>query len=323
MDPARVWFTSGGTEANNTAVLGGPRAPGGTVLVGSTEHESVLRAADLLTRQGRNVTHLPPRDDGSIDPDAVMSALDEDVVLVSVMAANNETGAISKTAEIAAICRDRGVPIHTDAVQTAAYDHVSPDVLGVDFVTVSAHKLGGPVGIGALLLGSKADCVPMVVGGRQERGRRAGTENVAAIVGFAEAVRLAVDSMASEKSRIEHLRLRLADGLAAGLGDAVHFTTVAERSAPHILHCTFPDRNGMHTDGEMLLLRLDMEGVQASSGSACTSGALEPSHVLLATGRTRQEASTALRLSLGRTTTVEEIDRAVPIIAKTVRHVTA
>jgi cysteine desulfurase len=213
--------------------------------------------------------------------------------------------------------------MHVDAVQSCAYESISPGHLGVDLVTVSAHKIGGPAGVGALLVAPGVEVEPLIVGGGQERGRRAGTENVATIVGFAEALRLAAKSREREATRIAALRNHMARRLAEELGDRISITTPLDRSAPHILHCTFPGTAGRRTDGEMLLLGLDLAGVQASAGSACSSGAVEPSHVLLAMGMTRSRAASALRLSLGRTTTADEIERAVPAIVRTVRRVTA
>ena len=322
MDAAGVWFTGGGTEANNTAVRGVAARRTGPVVTGATEHESVLRAVDRLREEGRGTVTLPPGSDGVVNAEAVVAVLDRSPALVTLMRVNNETGAVTELRGISTECRERGVPVHTDAVQAAAWERVSPEALGVDLVTVSGHKLGGPVGVGALLVRPGTDCEPLLVGGSQEQGRRAGTENVAAIVGFARAVQLCASTASEEKSRLRTLKLQLSDGLRKALGDAIAFTTPIH-AAPHILHCTFPERDGKRVDGEMLILRLDMDGVQASAGSACSSGTMEPSHVLLAMGYSRREASSALRLSLGRTTTARDIERAIPVIANAVRQVTA
>jgi cysteine desulfurase len=323
LDPGQVWFTSGGTEANNTAIRGVAARRRGAVVTGAAEHESVLRSVERLAGEGRDTVLVPPGADGSVDPEEVLGALTGEVALVSLMRANNEVGTLTAVREIAAACRERGVPMHVDAVQSCAYESISPGHLGVDLVTVSAHKIGGPAGVGALLVAPGVEVEPLIVGGGQERGRRAGTENVATIVGFAEALRLAAKSREREATRIAALRNHMARRLAEELGDRISITTPLDRSAPHILHCTFPGTAGRRTDGEMLLLGLDLAGVQASAGSACSSGAVEPSHVLLAMGMTRSRAASALRLSLGRTTTADEIERAVPAIVRTVRRVTA
>lgn len=326
--PAEIVFTSGGTEANNAALRGvltgeALRETGRPGLVTSaTEHEAVLRPAQRLKEEGHPVTTLPPDAHGAVTPDQVEEALTDETGLVSVMWVNNEVGTVSPVPEIAERCRARAALLHTDAVQAAGVLSVDLDALGADLLTISGHKLGGPKGIGALAVRAGTPLSGFIVGGGQERGRRGGTENVASVVGFAEALRLAESSREEEAVRLAALRNRLAGRLREAVGEALRFNTPLRqdgaRAAPHILNVSVRSNSGAALDGEMLLLSLDMAGVQVSAGSACTSGALEPSHVLLAMGVPRETAAATVRFSLGRGVTEADVDRAAAAFITTV-----
>ena len=308
---AEVTFTGGGTESDNAAILGvmlANRSRGDHFITTSIEHEAVTGTAQFLTTLGFRVTLLPVDEFGLVSPQSVAAALTDKTVLVSVMHANNEVGTIQPVREIADIVHQRGTYLHTDAVQTFGQLPVSIDALGADLLTVSAHKIYGPKGAGALYVRGGIAIEPLLHGGGQERSRRAGTENVAAIAGFAEAVRLLLPERAAEAVRLTALR--------------DHFWSELSRSVPGIVLNGHPESrlpNNLNVslpglDAETLLLSLDRAGVSASSGSACTSGSIEPSHVLTAMGLSDARLKSALRLTLGRGTTREEVDRAVEIL---------
>jgi cysteine desulfurase len=244
---------------------------------------------------------------GLVDPDAVRAAIRHDTVLISIMHSNNEIGTLGPIAEIGAIARERGILFHTDATQSAGIIPVDVQGLNVDLLSLSAHKRYGPKGVGALYLRLGAKVEPLLHGGSQERGRRGGTENVPAIVGFGEAARLALEEMAEEAARIRALRDRLAAGLAALSGARLNGHPTA--ALPGIVNVSFAD-----ADSESLLLGLDLEGIAASSGSACTSGSLEPSHVIAALGLPAELAGGTLRFSLGRWTTGEDVERVLEVL---------
>ena len=307
-EPGEVVFTSGGTEADNLAlrgVLTGParRETGRDGLVTSAvEHHAVLRTAQSLAGDGHEVTVLAPDADGRLAPDAVRQSVTGRTGLVSAMWVNNETGAVSDVAALAEAARSGGARFHTDAVQAAGLLALGVDALGVDLLSLSAHKVGGPQGVGALYVRSGTPFSPLQTGGSQERGRRGGTENVAGVVGFAAALAEAEAERAETAARLAALRDGLLERLAAAFGDRLVVNTPQD-AAPHIVNVSFRPGPGGPLDGEMLLASLDLEGVAASAGSACASGALEPSHVLLALGLDRATAGATVRLSLGRTTT--------------------
>ena len=317
-ESGEIVFTSGGTESNNMA-LG---AASGGVLTCAAEHESVLRFGEALQSFGKTVRVLKPGRFGAVSMENIARALDSEVgsgvTLVSIMHANNETGALSPVREIAEICRVRGLTFHCDAVQTVGYAMI-PEA---DMITLSGHKFYGPKGVGALFVRAGIDVGPVLRGGRQERGRRAGTENVAAIAGLAKALELAFDEGASRKRHAEAMRDRLRKGIQAVAGARAHIVTPSEpdEAAPHILGVVVPPVNGHPVDGEMLLLNMDMENICVSAGSACTSGALEPSHVLMAMGLDRDTAAAFLRFSVGRNTTDEEVDLAVEAFDRVLRR---
>jgi cysteine desulfurase len=314
-EPGEIVFTSGGTEADNAAlrgVLTSPDRRGPGLVTSAVEHEAVLQPAHALDAEGHPVTVLVPQSSGAVTAEQVEAAITDDTGLVSLMFVNNELGTLNPVREIAAICRERGVPFHTDAVQAAGLYPLDVNDLGVDLLSLSAHKVYGPKGAGVLYVRSGTPFEPLMRGGSQERKRRGGTENVAAVVGLAEALERAQQSAEAEHTRLRALRDRLAAAIREPFGDAVRFNTPLGsddvETAPHILNVSFPPMNGRAVDGEMLLLGLDLAGIHASSGSACTSGAVEPSHVLRALGVPRETANATVRLSLGRSTTEADVD---------------
>lgn len=312
--PSEVVLTSGATEADNWAVVGvalAHEAKGRHLVVSSVEHRAVLEPARWLASRGWEVTFLPVDRHGRVDPDDVRRALRDDTVLVSVMHANNEVGTVQPVAEVARVARERGVLVHTDATQTLGALPVRVDELGVDLLSASAHKRYGPKGVGLLYVRRGVRVEPLLRGGSHERGRRAGTENVPAIVGFGKAVELALADREAEQARVRALRDRLVCGLLE-LEGAVLTGHPSERLANNA-HLCFED-----VESESLLLALDLRGVAASSGSACTAGSLEPSHVLRAMGVPRELAAGALRLTLGRWTTQAEVDAAVELVREAV-----
>lgn len=311
-----VTFTSGGTESDNAALVGvllAHRARGDHLVTTQIEHEAVLDTARFLETLGFRVTFLPTDAFGRVSPESVADALTDKTTLVSVMHANNEVGTIQPMADIAAVCRARGVLLHSDAVQTLGQLPITVDSLGVDLLSVSGHKIGGPKGVGALFVRSGVPIEPFVRGGGQERGRRAGTENVAAVVGFAEAVRLLLPERDVLAARLSHLRDHLISSLFARLPGLVTLNGHPTDRLPNNVHVSLPG-----LDSETLLLRLDRAGISASSGSACTSGSLEPSHVLAAMGVPETHLKSGLRLTLGRETTDAESDRTVEVLAEIV-----
>ena len=306
-------FTSGATEANNIALLGRARAiarergqPGHLISMVS-EHHAVLDPLRQLQREGFRITLLSPEPDGLLDPKKLEAAITEDTQLVSVMLANNEIGVIQPLPEVAAICRDRGVTLHSDVAQ--AFGHIPFDSkgLGADFLSLSAHKLNGPKGVGALICNPGLTVEPLQWGGGQERGLRPGTLPVPLIIGFAKAAELARSDLASRRRRIERLRNRLWEGLKQGQPSLL-LNGHATARLPHNLNITIPGVSGSK------LHRALRSQVACSSGSACSRG--EPSHVLMALGRSRQEAEASLRLSLGRSTSDGDIDQAIQAINK-------
>ena len=319
-----IVFTGGGTEADNLAILGRWRAVGGAGEFGSVacsaiEHKAVLGAVRQAGREGASVVILGVDDRGEVDPSSVAEVLSTRPAVVSVMWGNNEVGTIQPVAEIAALCRAAGVAFHTDAVQAFGRTKVRVDEIECDLLSLSAHKIGGPTGIGALYVRTGVELDPLTFGGGQERGYRPGTENVAAAVGFAVAAELAERERTSEAERLTGLRRRLETGLLDRVPGLIINGQGAPR-LPHVLSVSVPG-----VDPESLVLMLDLEGLAVSSGSACQSGAVEPSHVLVAMGRTGEEGT--VRLSLGRTTTereiVDAIERFVAVVDRARAHASA
>jgi cysteine desulfurase len=313
-------FTGGGTEADNLALLGVLAARGWSsrhLIVSAVEHHAVLRAADHLERLGVAVTRLPVDRDGLLDPDDVRRALRPDTALVSLMHANNETGVLFPIAEIARICRERGVPLHTDAVQSFGKIPLGVDSLGVDLLSVSGHKIHGPKGIGALYVRRGISVAPLIHGGGQERHRRAGTENVAGAVGLARAASLMQEELAGAADRVAGLRDRLESDLTASV-PGVRRNGHARRRLPHTSSLALDG-----VDAESLVVALDLEGIGVSSGAACSSGSVTPSHVLIAMGLPPDVAGASIRFSLSRWTSageIAEVVRAVPPIVERIRR---
>ena len=301
-----VIFTSGGTEGDNFALRGiaEPNADRGRHIITSTiEHDAVLRSAEALERDGFEVTRLRVDRFGLVDPAALSEALRPDTILVSIMHANNEVGTIEPIRELVAVTRERSdAYFHTDAVQSTGKIPVRVDELGVDLLSMSAHKLHGPKGVGCLIVRSGVRLEPQLHGGGHERNRRAGTENVAGIVGLAKAVGIASRDLTTNTAHLTALRDRLIEGVLDRIPGA-ELTGHPQQRLPH--HASFLFAG---VEGESLLLQLDMDGIAASSGSACTSGSLEASHVILALGYPRERALGSLRLSVGKGNTDADID---------------
>jgi len=306
-----IVFTGGGSESDNLALKGVALAtPGRRHLVTTMiEHSAVLGAArDLQEHWGMEVTYVPVDGRGIVDPAAVVAAVRPDTCLVSVMLANNEIGTVQPVAEIARACRARGVPVHTDAVQAAGSLDLNVDRLGVDLLSLSGHKVYAPKGVGVLYIRRDTRLVPLIHGGSQEGGRRAGTQNVAGIVGCGVALELVEQHRVATCARLTALRDRLIAGIEAAVPDAL-LNGDRHRRLPGNANFCFGD-----VQGETILLELEREDVYASSGSACHAGSQDPSHVLLAIGRSAELAHTAVRLTLGAPTTEAEIDRVLDLL---------
>jgi cysteine desulfurase len=303
-DPAEIVFTSGGTESSNAAIHSAlalqPQRR--RLVTTAVEHPATLRCCQQLQRQGREVTYLPVDADGRLDLGALEQALRPDTALVSVMWANNETGVIFPVEAIAAVCRARGVLFHTDAVQAAGKVSLDVRAAGPDYLSLSAHKIYAPKGVGLLYVRRGAPYHPFVVGGHQERGRRGGTENVAGIVGFGRAAELVRGTLATESARLRGLRDHLEEQILARIPQTRR-SGAPEPRLPNTSNLSFEP-----VEAEALLLLLDQAGICASSGSACATGSVEPSHVLRAMGFSLIRARSCLRFSLGRYTTPAEVD---------------
>ncbi|HXJ34225.1 MAG TPA: cysteine desulfurase family protein [Candidatus Eisenbacteria bacterium] len=316
-EPSEVIFTSGATEANNLALRGTLAASGRRGLVTTAiEHASVLETARELAAGGAPLAVVGVDAEGHVAVADVTAACTADTALVSVGLANGEVGSVAPVAAIAAGLAGRGLVVHTDAAQAAGRLPIDTGGLGVDLLSLSAHKLGGPTGVGALWARRGCALRAQSTGGSQERRRRAGTENVAGIVGFGVAAQLARAELAAAGSRMAALRDRLWEGLRAALPDIVRNGPAGEPRLPNTLNVTVP-----RCEGESLLVLLDLEGVAASLGSACAAGGAEPSHVLRAMGRSEAEARSGLRLSLGPATTDAEIDRVVAVVPRLVAQI--
>jgi cysteine desulfurase len=317
-DPSAVVFTAGGTEANNLALRGVADAARNDgrrrIVTTGIEHEAVLATLKALEREGWTVEVLPVGDRGVLSPSALEPRLGKDVALVSVMHANNEVGTVQPVADLAALAHEHGALFHTDAVQSVGKIPVSVARLGVDLLSLSGHKFAGPKGTGALWIRRGVRLVAQMTGGRQERNRRAGTENVPALIGLGVAARLAQTSLAASAASIGALRDRLESGILAAVPGAV-VNGDREARVPNTSNVSFEG-----IEAESLLIALDLEGVAVSTGSACSSGSLEPSHVLRAMGLPTARARNSLRFSLGSGTTAEEVDFVIgilpPLVAK-------
>jgi cysteine desulfurase len=315
-----ICFTGSGSEADNMAIQGAARAlrhKGNHIVTSAVEHPAVLNTCKFLEEEGFAASYVKPDREGLVRAEDVAQALRDDTILISVMHANNETGTINPISEIGRIARERSILFHTDAVQSSCKVPFTVDELGVDLLSLSAHKIHGPKGVGALYIREGAPLKPLIYGGHQEGSRRAGTENVAGIVGLAEAARLSWAGMKEETGRMKELR----DRLERGLRERIPHTQLNGHPTlrlPNTLNLSFP-----FVESESLLLELDLKGVAVSSGSACTAGTGEPSHVLLAMGIPHEICRGALRFSLGRENTEEEIDYVLEVLPEIVERIRA
>ncbi len=316
--PSEIIFTAGGTESDNLAVKGIYWARRDAdpnrrrIVTTAVEHHAVLDAVIWLAEhEGAEVTYLPTEPDGSVTPAALRDALDrhDDVALVSVMWANNEVGTIMPIEELAAVAAEFEVPMHSDAVQAVGQIPVRFADSGLSAMSVTAHKFGGPTGVGALMLRRDTDCVPLLHGGGQERDVRSGTADVAGVVAMAEAARIAVESLDVTAERLRGLRERLIAGVLGSIADTQVNGALGERRLPGNAHFTFRG-----CEGDSLLMLLDANGIECSTGSACTAGVARPSHVLLAMGADPVVARGSLRLSLGHTSTQSDVDAALRVL---------
>ena len=314
--PEEIYFTSCGSESDNWALRGvaeQKKDKGRHIITSAIEHHAILHTARYLEKQGFEVTYLPVDGQGRVDPAAVKAALRPDTILISIMTANNEIGTIEPIAEIGAIAREAGVIFHTDAVQAVGHIPVDVQAWKVDLLSLSGHKFRGPRGMGALYVRKGVRLPPLMFGGGQEKGRRAGTENVAGAVGLAAALREATDGLAAESARLSALR----DKLAAGLGRIPYSRLTGDpvNRLPGTASFVFEG-----VEGEALLLLLDARGICASSGSACSSASLDPSHVLLAIGLPHAIAHGSLRLTLGAENTEEDVAYLLQEVPRVVQY---
>jgi len=314
-DSEEIVFTSGGTEADNFALKGVAYANDGNrnhIITSSVEHHAVLETCKFLERQGFAVTYLPVDGHGLVAPDDVKKAFTGKTLLVSVMHANNEVGTVEPIAEIGKTAREAGICFHTDAVQTAGHIPVKVDDLGADMLAISAHKLGGPKGVGALYVRKGTRIVSFVHGGEQEKGRRASTENVPGIVGFGKAAEIAQRESDKQAKRLTVLRDRLTSGLTERI-DHIRLNGHPTRRLPNNVNMSVDG-----VEGEHMLLSLNARGICVSTGSACSASSSEPSHVLLALGLSREQARGSIRISLGKETTERDVDRVLAVLPEVV-----
>ena len=315
--PGEIYFTSGGSEADNWAIKGVARAlkkkGKNHIITSKFEHHAVLHTCESLEKEGFEITYLDVYENGIVRPADVAAAIRDTTALVSVMYANNEIGTIQPIAEIGAVCRERGVFFHTDAVQAAGYVKIDVTAQNIDLLSMTAHKLHGPKGIGLLYVRRGVPIETLIHGGAQERGKRAGTENVAGVVGLDAALQIAVDGMEARNKKLAALRDRLIDSLLQIERSRINGDRVSR--LPNNVNMCFEG-----IEGESLLLKLDFNGISASSGSACTSGSLDPSHVLLAIGLPHEIAHGSMRLSFSEETTEEDIDYIARVVPEVVTY---
>ncbi len=320
-NPSEIVFTAGGTEADNYAIKGiawANQKKGNHIITSQIEHHAVLHSCQFLEKHGFKVTYLKVDKYGLIDPIDVKKAITDQTILVTIMHANNEIGTIEPIKEIGKIVKEAGIYFHTDSVQTTGHIPIEVNDLGVDMLSISGHKLYGPKGVGALYLRKGTKIVNLIDGGAQEKNRRAGTENVAGMVGLGKAVELAEKRLAGgEEDKVVKLRDKLITGIMNQIGN-VRLNGHPTKRLPGNVNICFE-----FIEGESMLLNLDMKGVAASSGSACTSGSLEPSHVLLAIGLPPEIAHGSLRLTLGKDNTEEDIDYVIDILPKIIEKLRA
>jgi len=315
-----IIFTSGGTESDNSAIKGvayANRDRGNHIITTAIEHHAVLKTCQFLETEGFSVTYLPVDSYGTVAPEDVRKAITNKTILISVTQANNEVGTIEPIAEIGKIAREAGLYFHTDAVQTAGHIPINVDEFGVDLLSISAHKLYGPKGVGALYIRTGTKLLPFMHGGEQEGSRRASTENVPGIVGFGKAVELAQQEMNEEAERITSLRDKLINGLLERI-DHIRLNGHPKNRLPNNVNVSVA-----FVEGESMCLNLDFAGICAATGSACSSASEEPSHVLMALGVPPQEAHGSLRFSLGKWTTEEDIDKVIELLPQIVAKLRA
>ncbi len=319
-DPSEIVFTGCGTESDNTVLFGVAERyakKGDHIITTNVEHHAILHSCAALEKKGIKVTYLPVDKDGLVTPEQVRDAITDKTILVSVMFANNEVGTIMPIPEIAAVCHEKGVLFHTDAVQAAGHIPIDVKAMGIDMLSISGHKFHGPKGVGVLYERKGIRLPSYIIGGEQEKGRRAGTENVAGIVGLGEALELAVTNMSETSARMTRMRDRLIEGIEASIPE-VKLNGHRTKRLPNNVNFSIK-----YIEGESILLMLDMAGIAASSGSACTSGSLDPSHVLLALGLTHEVAHGSVRMTLGDDTTDEDIDYVLETLPKVAHRLRA
>lgn len=319
-DPSEIVFTGCGTESDNTVLFGVAERyakKGDHIITTNVEHHAILHSCAALEKKGIKVTYLPVDKDGLVTPEQVRDAITDKTILVSVMFANNEVGTIMPIPEIAAVCHEKGVLFHTDAVQAAGHIPIDVKAMGIDMLSISGHKFHGPKGVGVLYERKGIRLPSYIIGGEQEKGRRAGTENVAGIVGLGEALELAVTNMSETSARMTRMRDRLIEGIEASIPE-VKLNGHRAKRLPNNVNFSIK-----YIEGESILLMLDMAGIAASSGSACTSGSLDPSHVLLALGLTHEVAHGSVRMTLGDDTTDEDIDYVLETLPKVAHRLRA
>ena len=319
-DPSEIVFTGCGTESDNTVLFGVAERyakKGDHIITTNVEHHAILHSCAALEKKGIKVTYLPVDKDGLVTPEQVRDAITDKTILVSVMFANNEVGTIMPIPEIAAVCHEKGVLFHTDAVQAAGHIPIDVKAMGIDMLSISGHKFHGPKGVGVLYERKGIRLPSYIIGGEQEKGRRAGTENVAGIVGLGEALELAVTNMSEISARMTRMRDRLIEGIEATIPE-VKLNGHRTKRLPNNVNFSIK-----YIEGESILLMLDMAGIAASSGSACTSGSLDPSHVLLALGLTHEVAHGSVRMTLGDDTTDEDIDYVLETLPKVAHRLRA
>lgn len=318
--PEEIYFTSGGTEADNWALKGVAELRGNKgrhIITTAIEHHAILHTAEYLEKAGFEVTYLPVDSEGFVKPEDVKAAIRPDTILISIMAANNEIGTIEPIAEIGKIAKDAKILFHTDAVQAVGHIPVNVDDWNVDLLSLSAHKIHGPRGMGVLYARKPLRLPPLIHGGGQEKGRRSGTENVAGAIGLAAALKEAVSILDEEGKRLSTLRDRLMDGLVASIPRS-KVTGPRENRLPGTASLVFEC-----VEGESILLLLDGKGISSSSGSACSSASLDPSHVLLAIGLPHEIAHGSVRLSLGRENTDADVDYMLEVIPQVIERLRA
>ncbi|KPL01629.1 MAG: cysteine desulfurase [candidate division Zixibacteria bacterium SM23_73_2] len=315
--PYEIYFTSGGTESDNLAIKGvafANKNKGKHVITSKIEHHAVLESCKYLKREGYQITHLPVDRFGFVDPDDLKKNIREDTILVTIMHANNETGTIEPIEELAKIAKEKGVYFHTDAVQSAGKIPIDVEKLPIDLASISGHKIYGPKGVGAIYIRKGTRITPLSHGGHHERSRRAGTENIPGIVGLGEAVKIAFKDMDKYNEHLKNLSVTFLKKLKETIND-IQLNSHPEKRISSTLNISFKG-----VEGESIILSLDMKGVAVASGSACTSGSLEPSHVLSAMGIEPAIAQSSIRFGFGRDNTLEDVDYVISVLPEIIQR---